>query len=202
MGVPLIAVHERNAHKHFANSGLIGNGTLLMYEISEVEGNEQLYSPLLSQSVSGEMRKLNLLPHEVTSWSSWFSRNPETTSIAPVEGMKKRYRKSDPRIYFGTQTLYFPVAPMPPDEINPKTPIIAIESEADFKLYSIPQLIEKSNEEGIVKIEIGGKTIRIKVSNNPIYAVAYDADGTVLKTQRVLWMNWYALHPGSQLQNH
>ncbi len=196
-----IAVHERQAETHFANSGLIGNGALLMYELSDTEGGEQLYSPLLSQTVSGEMDELTLIPHEVTSWASWFARHPETTSIAPVEGMKKRYRKGDPRIYFSTEKLYFPVDPMPEDDLNPKTPVIAIQSAGSFTCFSINQLVEEANGEGIVHVTIDGQPVTIEVDDTPLYAVARDADGNVIPSHRALWMNWHALHPEAKIQH-
>ncbi len=196
-----IAVHEREPESYFANSGLIGNGTLLMYELSDVEGGEQLYSPLLSQTVTGEVQDLELIPHEVTSWASWFPRQPETTSIAPVEGMKKRYRKGDPRIYFSTEKLYFPVQPMPAGDPHPKTPIIAIKTTDSFVVYSINQLIEEANEEGFVQTKIDEEIITIEVDENPLFAVARDPSGMLIPSHRSLWMNWHALHPEAVIQN-
>ena len=196
-----IAVHERHAQSHFANSGLIGNGSLLMYELSDSEGGEQLFSPLLSQSVTGEVHTLKLVPHEVTSWASWFPRHPNTTSTAPVEGMKKRYRKGNPRIYFSTEKLYFPVQPMPEHDLNPKTPIIAIETADSFVVFSINQLVEEADSEGVVQESIDGKPITIEVDDDPLYAVARDESGTLLLSHRALWMNWHAFHPETVLQN-
>ena len=172
-----------------------------MYELSESEGGEQLYSPLLSQTVTGEMQELNLIPHEVTSWASWFPRHPETTSIAPVEGMKKRYRKGDPRIYFSTEKLYFPVQPLPADGLNPKTPVIAIKSADSFAVFSISGLFEEVDSDGFVQITVSGKPITIEVDDSPMYAVARDASGEVIPSHRALWMNWHALYPKANLQN-
>ncbi len=195
-----VAVHERQAEDTFANSGLIGNGTMLMYKVSDTEGGEQLYAPLLSESVTGQKDALKLIPSEVTSWASWFKNNPETTSIVPVEGMKKRYRKGDPRIYFGTETLYFPVSPMPEDDRNPKTAIIAVDIDGSFTLFSIDELVAAASGDGIVQTTAGGQPIFIEVDDNPLCAVARDASGRLLPSHRVLWMNWHALHPESQLQ--
>ena len=195
-----IAVHERKPESQFANSGLIGNGTLLMYELSDVEGGEQLYSPLLSQTVTGEVQELELIPHEVTSWASWFPRHQETTSIAPIEGMKKRYRKGNPRIYFSTEKLYFPVEPMPADAFNPKTTVIAIETLDSFAVYAINQLVAEANDEGLFQTSIDGNPISIEVNDNPLFAVARDGSGKAIPSHRALWMNWHALHPEAVLQ--
>jgi len=105
---------------NFGISGLSGNGVMLMYPTSDDVGGEQLFSPMLGRSVTGEPVQLTPVTHEVTSWKDWFARHPETTSLSPDGQYKKRYRKGDPRQYFLNDTIYFPVSKMPNDGTNPK----------------------------------------------------------------------------------
>ena len=75
---------------------------------SEEVGGEQLFSTLLGTSISGTPVQLVPVPHDVTSWKRWSNMNAETTVIAADEQYKKRYRKGDPKMYFLTDTIYYP----------------------------------------------------------------------------------------------
>jgi hypothetical protein len=186
-----------NKEIQFGISGLSGNGSMLMYEKAKEVGGEQLYSAILGHSVSGDFVQLKQLPHEVTSWKSWFSRHPTTESIAPDEGYKKRYRKGDPRTYFLNETIYFPVRPMPEDSINPKTAVIAIQTTDGHAVYEIQSLLDAANDEGELKLQVDGKPVTFIVGSAPKFAIAQDEDGNTIPTQRSLWFTWYANHPGT-----
>ena len=192
-----IAVFERTVDGEeiqFGLSGLSGNGSMLLYEKEEEVGGEQLFSAMLGQSVTGEHVQLKPVAHEVTSWKSWFARHPNTESLAPDEGFKKRYRKGDPRTYFLNDTIYFPVHPMPEDSINPKAPVIAVQTSDGFTVYSIQSLYDASKD-GNVTLHIDGRPITFLVDTPPLFAVAQDADGNTIPTQRSLWFTWFANHP-------
>ena len=196
-----VAVFERTIEgkvQAFGLSGLSGNGSMLLYEKAEEVGGEQLFSAMLGQSITGEHIAFKQVAHEVTSWESWFARNPGTTSLAPVEGFKKRYRKGDPRIYFLNDTIYFPVRPMPEDSINPKTPVIAVQTSKGHAVYSIQALYDASTD-GKITLHNEGQPITFLVDAPPLCAVAYDANGNTIPTQRALWFTWYANHPNAVL---
>ena len=195
-----IAVFERTIHDkiiEFGVSGLSGNGSMLLYETAEEVGGEQLYSVMLGRSVSGKHEFLVPIAHEVTSWQSWFERHPDTTSIAPAEGYKKRYRKGDPRTYFLNETIYFPVHPMPDGSTNPKAAVIAIETTNGYAVYEIQSLLDASNSEGTVELIIDGAPVTITVGSAPLFAIAEDTNGKSMNTQRALWFAWHANHPDS-----
>ena len=198
-----VAVFERTIEgevKAFGLSGLSGNGSMLLYGKTEEVGGEQLFSAMLGQSITGEHIALIPVAHEVTSWKSWFERNSSTTSLAPVEGFKKRYRKGDPRIYFLNDTIYFPVRPMPEGSINPKTPVIAVQTSKDHAVYSIQALYDASTD-GKITLHIEGQPITFLVDAPPLFAVAYDANGNTIPSQRALWFTWYANHPNAVLES-
>ena len=199
-----VAVFERTLggeEVEFGISGLSGNGSMLLYSKSEEVGNEQLYSAMLGQSVTGDSKQLKPIAHEVTSWKSWFERHPNTESLAPDEGYKKRYRKGDPRTYFLNDTIYFPASPMPEDFINPKTLIIAVQTDNGYEVYSIQALYDASTD-GNLTIDVNGKTVTFLVDAPPLFAVAQDENSNALQTQRALWFVWYANHPNAVIHNH
>ena len=192
-----IAVFERTIdgeELQFGISGISGNGSMLLYEKAEEVGGEQLFSAMLGQSVTAEKMQLKPVAHEVTSWKSWFARHPNTESLAPDEGFKKRYRKGDPRTYFLNDTIYFPVDPMPIDSVNPKLPVIAVQTHNGHVVYSIQSLYDASKD-GKVTTHIDGQPVTFLVDTPPLFAVAQDADGNTLPSQRALWFTWYANHP-------
>jgi hypothetical protein len=195
-----IGVFERmvdNTELTFGLSGISGNGAMLIYPKVKEVGGEQLYSPILGQTVTGDLVHLKPITHEVVSWRNWFSRHPESTSLAPNEQFKKRYRKGDPRQYFLNDTIYFPVTDMPTDGRNPKTHIIVVQTKTGDVLYSIEELVGSANEDGVIECIIAGETVTFTVGNAPLFAVATDASGKTIPTQRSLWFTWFANHPGS-----
>ena len=193
-----LAVHERTINGEpvdFANCGIAGNGCLIMYPMQKEPGGEQLFSPVLSQSVSGSKVALIPVPHEVTSWANWTATHPTTTCIKPDASYKKRYRKSDPKAYFLNDTIYFPALPMPVDAINPKTAIIAIPTRNGHAVYAIDSFLDKLNAEGKTEIIVDEQIVIISASETPLYATAHSHDGSVVQNSRALWFAWHANHP-------
>ncbi len=192
-----VAVYERVVHNEtieFGMSGLSGNGSMLLYENQQEEGGEQLYSMILGESISGIAKTLAPIPHEVTSWESWLERHPDTKSLAPDEDFKKRYRKGDPRTYFLNDTIYFPVQPMPSDETHPKAPVIAVQTNGGYEVFSIQSLYDNAID-GTVKVKVGEETLVFHVDTPPLYATVHDLQGNLLPSQRALWFTWFANHP-------
>jgi hypothetical protein len=197
-----IAVFERTiegSEVQFGISGISGNGSMLLYVDSGEVGGEQLWSAMQSESVTGAPLPLTEVTHEVTSWAHWVERNPETTALAPDEQYKKRYRKGDPRTYFLNDTIYFPVSPMPADDVHPKTAVVVLPTTNGFTAFPIDSLFSTANEDGFATRSLQGDTVTFEVSNSPHYAVARDEEGNVLPSTRALWFTWFANHPETVL---
>ena len=197
-----IGVFERIVHGEevsFGLSGLSGNGVMLMYPIKEEVGGEQLFSAMLGQSVTGESIPMKPITHEVTSWKDWFTNNPETTCVAPNDQFKKRYRKGDPRQYFLNDTIYFPVSEMPNDGINPKTHVIVVDTKGGDEVYAIQDIVAIAGQNGEIALDVSGSPITFTVGTAPLFAIARDASGNTIPTQRSLWFTWYANHPNSKI---
>ncbi len=198
-----VAVFERaiaGEVVEFGLSGLSGNGSMLLYDKKPEVGGEQLFSAMLGRSVSGDSIQLAAIAHEVTSWKSWLEKHPDSESLAPIENYKKRYRKGDPRTYFLNDTIYFPVHPMPEDSINPKTPIIAVQTTSGFGVYSIQSLYDAATD-GKITVDIDGIPVTFLVDTPPLFAVAQNVDGNTIASQRALWFTWFANHPHAVIQS-
>jgi hypothetical protein len=198
-----LAVFERTIDSNvvsFANSGLSGNGGMLFYPLQEKIGNERLFASMLEKSVTGEDITLTPVPHDVVSWKNWFAEHPDTTSLAPNEQLKKRYRKASPELYFLTEVIYFPTSPMPQDEANPKTPVIAVSIDGVERVYAIPSLLKLADDNGRVTDLFGNNTLIFTIEENPITASIRTKDGQRVHTNRSLWFAWHANHPDSVLE--
>ncbi len=197
-----VAVYSRSVlggEMQFANSGLAGNGGLLMYNKVEEVGGEQLFSTLLGASISGSNVELQSVPHDVTSWETWSTMQPDTSVIAANDQYKKRYRKGDPKMYFLTDTIYYPSNPMPQDGTDPKTLVIALPTTGGHLVYSIPALLEVADDDGYVHLTIDARPVTITVSKSPLSAIVRDASGNVVPSQRALWFAWYGNHPNDKI---
>ena len=193
-----VSVYQRTVEgveMQFANSGLAGNSGLLMYNETQEVGQEQLFSTLLGTSISGTPVQLIPVPHDVTSWKRWSEMNTETTVIAANEQYKKRYRKGDPKMYFLTDTIYYPADPMPSDGVDPKTLIIAFPTSTGHAVYSVSELAEAAGDSGKVQLTIDNELINVSVQQLPLSAIARNEDGTIVPSQRALWFAWFGNHP-------
>ncbi len=162
-------------------------------------GGEQLFSTILGMSITGTPVQLNAIAHDVVSWRAWNEMYPESTVIASIKELKKRYRKGDPKIYFLTDTIYFPSSPMPTDGTDPKTAVVVIRTNTGHVVFSIPQLLEQVDDSGVVQVSVGGNKLNISVNQSPLYAIVRDDKGSVVQSQRSLWFAWYGNHPNDTI---
>ena len=197
-----VAVYGRRVdgrEMQFANSGLAGNGGMLIYDKQETVGGEQLFSTILGASITGIPVQLEAIAHDVVSWKTWDAMHPKSTVIASIKQLKKRYRKGDPKIYFLTETIYFPSSPMPIDGTDPKTAVVAVPTDTGHMVFSIPELIEHADDNGVVQVIVDGTRVDISVNQAPLYAILRDDTGSVVQSQRSLWFAWYGNHPNDML---
>ena len=197
-----LAVFERtldSAILQFANSGLAGNGGMLFYPLQDEIGNEQLFSSMLSASVSGNPAVLTPVPHDVVSWKRWFEEHPETTLLGPDEQLKKRYRKASPNLYFRTERIYFPTQPMPSDGIDPKTLVIVISNGGAERVFSLPELLDAVGDGGEALLKVGETDIVLRIDAHPLSATVRTSTGEAVISTRALWFAWFGNHPDATL---
>ena len=83
---------------------------------------------------------------------------------------------------------------MPEDSINPKAPIIALQTKSGYEVFSIQSLYDES-QDGKIALQIDGQLVTFLVNAPPLFAVAQDELGNTLPSERALWFTWFANHP-------
>ena len=116
-----IAVFDRRVAGQtltFGVSGLLYQSNLLMYDRAGTRPEESLWSQLQARAVSGPAadaaRTLELVPFALARWEDWQTAWPATTVLAPVDGDGKKYGQDVYGSYFNSDSLRFPVDPLPP----------------------------------------------------------------------------------------
>jgi hypothetical protein len=124
-----IAVFDRRLRGEtltFGVSGLLYQSGLLMYDVRPGHRGESLWSQLQRRAVTGPAAEsgLAILPVALCRWDSWSRAWPATRVLAPVAGEEDKYKQDVYASYVNTDTLRFPVAPLPPPgRLGLKTPV-------------------------------------------------------------------------------
>ena len=88
---------------------------------------------------------------------------------------------------------------MPTDGTDPKTAVVAIRTNTGHVVFSIPQLLEQAKDSGEVQVRVGGSKLNISVNQSPLYAIVRDDKGSVVQSQRSLWLAWFGNHPNDTI---
>ena len=116
-----------------------------MYDRQPESGRSSLWSQLLFKAVAGPAAAagaaLEVLPINVQSWADWRRDNPDTTVLAPDPRLAERYSSDPYTSYFGSDTLRFPVQPLPSPARYPlKTPLVALGGPQGWTAFPFPAL--------------------------------------------------------------
>ncbi len=155
----------------FGVSGLLYNSNLLMYDRRPGGTGESLWSQLQFRAVAGpaaeQGRALRILPAGIVTWSAWRARYPDTSVVLP-DPRRARVYKNDPyRGYFATDTLHFPVEPLPPEgSYDLKTRIVALRTDDHWEVVPAGTFGDPTDLQGRTAVH-------------------------------AFWFAWYAMHPES-----
>lgn len=187
-----------------AASGWVWSSNPLLYDRHAPGSGRRssLWSQLQGRAVTGPAAKagqaLTPVPCVLTSWSSWRSRHPDTKVIGPDPSRADRYRKDPYHAYAGTDVLRFPVAPMPPADVElpPKTPCVIVGPPGARVVYPLPWLLEKADATGAWTTTQGGVEVTFQPGDHPPHAdVALGAGATGWEVVYASWFGWYAQFP-------
>ena len=173
-----IAVFDRRVAGEtltFGVSGLLYQSSLLMYDRRLGHAGESLWSPLQARGISGPAagRPLTLVPFALARWEDWQVARPESTVLGPVEGDGKKYGQDVYGSYFNSDTLRFPVDPMPPaGTLPPKTRVFVTGTPGAWS---------------VTPLQVGGDERRLEVVG--------PAGTTPVAGIYAFWFAWYATHP-------
>lgn len=115
----------------FGVSGLLFNSNLVMYDrrAPGAGASESLWSQLQFRAIAGPAATRNatltILPAALCGWEAWRAAHPDTSVVTPLPARKRLYRRDAYSHYFGIDTLFYPVAPLPPPGRALKTAMVA-----------------------------------------------------------------------------
>ena len=175
-----IAVFDRRVDGRtltFGVSGLLYQSGLVMYDKQPGGARESLWSQLQARAIAGPQAAaghvLTILPVALARWDDWSRAWPSTRVLAPIEGEEDKYAQDVYGSYLNTDTLRFPVDPLPPSgELGLKTPVFVDLSD------SPPAIVPLQVKPGERRLEVVGPSGARPVPG--LYA---------------FWFAWYATRP-------
>jgi len=177
----------------FGVSGLLYNSDVLLYD----RQSESLWSQILSQSVTGEMKgeKLKMLALLQTSWDEWKKLYPETEVLSENTGFSRNYNRNP---YTGYETgagIYFPVK-FSSKRYHPKERVLGVEFDGKYKAYPFAELSKKGEQ---VKDQFAGRDLTIKYNDAARSARIFDDKGEEVPALNSFWFAWFAFHPDTEV---
>ena len=194
------AVFDRRTplgEREFGVSGLLYNSNVLMYDRGGQ--TESLWSQVKAQGVTGPAagQKLKALPMELTTWSDWRTRNPQTKVVSDQTGHRRNYQTNPYANYFATPRLMFPVTPSK-DWLPAKTPVLGVWTQnGQARAYSIAQLGEGGK---VIRDSLGEASIVIQVDRKT-NSLRVIESAPSLQWMNSFWFAWYAMHPHTDVFN-
>jgi hypothetical protein len=160
----------------FGTSGLLFRSNKLMYD----RGTSTLWHQFTGEPVVGPLAdsgiKLDFFPVELTTWSEWRIRHPDTTVLSNETGIypSEVYApEGDPRAiyteYFASPDTLFPVW-LRSDALPAKEVVLGLAVGDATKAYQIAAL----NEARVVNDDLGGQAVVVIASATSEAARVYE----------------------------
>uniref|UniRef100_A0A7C2JXR6 DUF3179 domain-containing protein n=1 Tax=Schlesneria paludicola TaxID=360056 RepID=A0A7C2JXR6_9PLAN len=195
-----VAVFDRRLSDEvleFGISGLLYNSNVLLYDRRR-DGGMSLWSQMKTASVAGPRVRtaLKALPVELTTWSDWRARYPETTVLSTDTGHQRDYSRSPYGGYFATPDLMFPVEPV--NRCLPlKTQVLGVWSDKAaiaFPISAFDSLKSRQETQAVV----AGKELTLEFDpSSRSLRVVKAADE--LQWVYAFWFAWAAFHPETDI---
>jgi hypothetical protein len=185
----------------FGVSGLLFNSNLLMYERRGDPTASSLWSQLQARAIAGPAAgaALTLLPAALTSWGEWKARHPASDVLAPLEHLKRAYKRDPYHSYFGSDLLRFPVDPLPPpSDLALKERVVALRVDDRDAVFALSRIATATGaDRGAWETRVDGLSIRIRFDLNRGTALvdSLDPERALTATRQAFWFAWYASHP-------
>lgn len=196
--------------REFGVSGLLYNSNVLMYDRQGGdETKESLWSQMMLKAVVGpaarEGLKLELVPAQLTTWESWSTRHPETTSLSFDTGYSRNYDGNPYAGYFASPDLMFPVVPVSPasdaDSLPAKEPTIIVFHNGRLKGYPVSRLRSalKKTDSNVTDSFAGKEFVFTPVDSDKKTFEVHDSEGNPVPTAFSFWFEFRAAHPAAEV---
>ena len=187
------AVFDRrtdNGEREFGVSGLLYNSNVLMYDRSPKA--ESLWSQVLAKGIAGPGAKMPLatLPLELTSWSEWKARHPQTLVVSDETGHQRDYNRDPYAGYFERADLMFPAEPTS-DRLPVKERVLGVWVGDLFRAYPQSAFDRQKTR---IEDNVSGKRLVLEYDPESRSIRVVESDKGV-EWMYSLWFAWYAMHP-------
>jgi len=181
----------------FGISGMLYNSNTLLYVRND---EKSLWSQLKSTAVTGPHSgvKLATRPVELTTWSDWLARYPQTMVLSKFNGLPRDYDYSINPLgkYADSEMLLFPVEPI--DKRLPlKARVLAVWTDETARAYPVAAF-ESWKEPGELKQSIDGVDFTLLYDPKTESLRIAEAPDT-LQRMYAMWFAWHAFHPQTEL---
>ncbi|MBZ0258215.1 DUF3179 domain-containing protein, partial [bacterium] len=183
----------------FGFSGLLYNSNSLFYDRRESREQESLWSQLLGKAVAGPAaaagKTLDVISCQRVQWSVWKAMHPDTKVLGFDPLLIKRYQSNPGGPYFGSDSLYFPVDPLPEgSKWAKKTPVTIVSVGDERRVYPLPVIDEKTKPGSEWTDEINGVKVKFTFHPNPD-SVIVESDDPTMTVRHASWFAWYSMFP-------
>ncbi len=178
----------------FGTSGKLYNSNLIMYD----RLTDSYWTQIDGLAVVGELtgQELKAISIDTVSWREWKnSENFEKSEVLSKNtGFSRSYGQDPYGSYYEDSFLIFPVENND-NRIHPKTPVLGIEINNEFKAYKEQDVKDLK----IIEDEVSGVKIRLQAKDSGIITIInIETDEEIVK-ERDFWFAWYAFHPETEL---
>jgi len=135
--------HVNGERFEFGVSGRLWQSNLLMYNRTGNPDTESLWSQVLGESVLGPMTgtRLDVIPSDTVLYGDWKEKHPNTLVLSKDTGTIRAYGADPYGDYYTNDTVSFG-ASFNDDRLHPKTFVLGIEIDGQYKAYETEALPE------------------------------------------------------------
>ena len=182
-------------------SGLLYQSNTLLYDRSAAPADTTLWTQLTGRAVAGPdpagAPSLALEMADLTTWGEWRHKHPDTRIVAPLQELKKLYKRDPYHSYFGSDLLRFPVDPLPASsDLRLKDRIVVMTVDGIDVAFALPHLAQAvGGKAGEVEVDASGLSLRIRFRLDPgVATVEPLSDPARLQSVRYsFWFAWHAI---------
>jgi len=187
-----INIEGETVVSEFGTSGKLFNSNLIMYDREtdtywqQIDG-KAIVGPLVPQ----ELTEISI---DTVVWRDWKPEHPDSEVLSRDTGFVRSYGNDPYGSYYEDSYLLFPVE-NEDNRIHPKTPVVGIEVDGDYKAYRVSDL----DDNPIIEDTFNGANIKVeKLEDGRIVITNLDTNEEIVK-EGDFWFAWYAFHPETEL---